>query len=154
MGRALLALPVVKETQMSTRGKVCCSSRASICYWFAASLVAWGLLSLVVLYWRPVGAASASTILLAAGVGCVANWLRNRTLHCGITAPLLLLAGILFLLSDVGLLHVAHRFVWPPLASGVGIAFLLEWRYARRLKRNKPRRSLVRKVKYHRARCD
>jgi len=117
---------------MSKPGEVCCSSPSSICYWFAVSLVAWGLLSLVGVYWRPLGSSSASTILLAAGIGCVANWLRNRTFHCGITAPLFLIAGVVFLLSDTQVVHLEPRFVWPFVLLGVGIAFLLEWKYAQR----------------------
>jgi hypothetical protein len=109
----------------------CCSSPASMCYWLTASMIAWGLLSLVGVYWRPLGPGSASTILLAAGMGCVANWKRNRTFHCGITAPLLLIAGTVFLLSDVGILNVPPRLVWALVGVGSGIAFLLEWKYAR-----------------------
>ena len=110
---------------------LCCSSPASMCYWLLASTIAWGLLSIVGVYWRPLGRDSASTILLAAGIGCVANWKRNRTFHCGITAPLLLIASMVFLLSDVGILNVPPPFVWAPVGVGIGIAFLLEWKYAR-----------------------
>jgi hypothetical protein len=117
--------------------KACCSSPASMCYWFAASLVAWGVLSFVGLYWSPLRASSATTILLAAAIGCAANWARNRTFHCGITAPLFLIAGIVFLLVDMRIVHIDPRFVWPFVIVGVGIAFLLEWRYARQLNLNK-----------------
>jgi hypothetical protein len=81
---------------MARRRNVCCSSPAAICYWFAVSMLAWGLLSLVGMYWQPFRASSAATVLLAAAVGCVANWFRNRTLHCGITAPLFLVGGVAF----------------------------------------------------------
>jgi hypothetical protein len=40
---------------ITTSKRSCCSSFASMCYWFAASLIARGLLSLVGLYWRPLG---------------------------------------------------------------------------------------------------
>jgi hypothetical protein len=75
---------------------------------------------------------SASTILLAAAVGCIGNWIKNRTLHCGITAPVFLLAGIVFLLSDARLVHIKPVIVWPFVLVGVGIAFVLEWKYAKR----------------------
>lgn len=117
---------------MTERKAACCSSPAAICYWGAASLIAWGVLSLIGLYWRPLHASSATTILFAMAIGCVANWLRNRTLHCVITAPLFLLAAVVFLMSDVSLVHVDDRLVWPFVLLGVGIAFLLEWRYAQR----------------------
>ena len=65
---------------MTERKAACCSSPAAMCYWCAASLVAWGVLSLIGLYWHPLHALSAATILLAMAVGCGANWLKNRTL--------------------------------------------------------------------------
>jgi hypothetical protein len=61
------------------------SSNVLLC---AVSVVAWGVLSLIGLYWFPLHALSAATILFAMAIGCVANWLRNRTLHCAITGPL------------------------------------------------------------------
>ena len=100
-------------------------------YWLIVSVLGWGLLTLVGFYWRPLGPLSASTILIAVGIGCAANWRRNRILHCGITAPLLLIAGTLFLLSDAQLIHVQPRLVWPFVVAGMVVAFLLEWRYAR-----------------------
>ena len=117
---------------MTEHKGACCSSPAAICYWCAISLIAWGVLSLIGLYWRPLHASSATTILFAMAIGCVANWLRNRSLHCVITAPLFLLAAVVFLMSDVSLVHVNDRLVWPFVPVGVGIAFLLEWRYAKR----------------------
>jgi len=109
---------------------VCCSSPASTRYWFAVSMITGGLLSLIGQYWHPLGPASASTILLATGVGCVANWRRHRTFHCAISGPLLLIAGTVFLLSDIGFLNVPTQFVWAVVGAGLGIAFLLETRYA------------------------
>jgi hypothetical protein len=117
---------------VTERKRACCSSPAAMCYWCAASLVAWGVLSLIGLYWRPLHALSAATILFAMAIGCVANWLRNRTLHCAITGPLFLIAAVVFLLSDVSMAHVNSLLVWPFVLTGVGIAFLLEWRYAQR----------------------
>jgi hypothetical protein len=95
-------------------------------------LIAWGSLSLVGIYWRPFRALSATTIFLAMAAGCLANWFRNRTLHCGITAPLFLIAGLVFLLSEMRVVYVDTRLVSPLVVIGVGIAFLLEWRYAGR----------------------
>jgi hypothetical protein len=99
-------------------------------YWCAASLVAWGLVSLLGLFWHPLGPASASTIVLAAGLGCAANWLKNRTFHCGITAPVLLIGGSAFLLWDIRVLRVPPGWVWLFVCAGTGIAFVLEWKYA------------------------
>jgi hypothetical protein len=106
-----------------------CSSPAAMCYWFVASLTAWGVLSLIGIDWHPLHGLSAATILFAMAIGCVANWRRNRTLHCGITGPLFLIAALVFLLSDVTMNHVNSFLVWPFVLIGVGVAFLLEWRY-------------------------
>jgi hypothetical protein len=117
---------------MTKQGQACCSSPASICYWLAASLMAWGVLSLIGIYWRPLHASSAVTCLLAMAVGCFANWLRNRTYHCAVTGPIFLIAGVVFLFSDARIIHVNAVWVWPCVFIGVGIAFLLEWQYAKR----------------------
>ena len=117
---------------MAELKSACCSSPAAICYWCVTSLIAWGALSLIGNYWHPLSAFSAPTILFAMAIGCGANWLRNRTLHCAVTGPMFSIAAILFLLSDLGLAHVNEPFVWPIILIGVGLAFLLEWRYAKR----------------------
>jgi hypothetical protein len=110
----------------------CCSSPAAICYWFIVSLIAWGVLSLIALYWHPLQASSAAVCLFAMAIGCLANWLRNRSFHCAITGPLFLIGGVVLLLSGVRLIHVDTRWVWPLVLIGTGIAFLLEWLYAER----------------------
>jgi hypothetical protein len=71
---------------------------------------------------------SAATVLFAMAIGCAANWLRNRTFHCGITGPLFLITAMVFLLSDATMIHVSSFLVWPFVLIGVGVAFLLEWR--------------------------
>jgi len=66
------------------------------------------------------------------GIGCVANWFKNRSFHCAISAPLFLIAGVAFLLAGLHVIHLNTLLVWPFLLIGVAIAFLLEWRYAKR----------------------
>jgi hypothetical protein len=117
---------------MSQKGPTCCSSPAAIFYWCASSLVAWGVLSLVGIYWHPLHALSAVTILFAMAIGCAANWYRNRTFHCAITGPVFLIAGFVFLLPDVATFEGNNSWVWPFVLIGVGLAFVLEWWYARR----------------------
>ena len=117
---------------MADNKGACCTSPAAMCYWFAASLVSWGILSLVGAHWRPLHWNSASTILFAAGIGCVANWLRNRSFHCAITAPLFLLAGLAFLLNDAGIARMNVSLVWSLVCVGTCVAFLSEWKYAKR----------------------
>src|SRR5438105_2125468 len=86
---------------MTKQVGACCSLPAAICYWFIVSLIAWGVLSLIGIYWRPLNASSAATCLFAMAIGCLANWLRNRSFHCAITGPLFLIGGVMFLLSGV-----------------------------------------------------
>ncbi len=117
---------------MTVHKGACCNSPAAMCYWFAASLIAWGGLSLAGIYWRPLHASSAATILFAMAIGCVANWLRHRTLHCAITGPLFFIAAVVFLLSDMSAARGNSLWIWPFVLLGVGIAFLLEWRYTRK----------------------
>jgi hypothetical protein len=67
-------------------------------------------------------------------IGCLANWLRNRTFHCSITGPLFLVGGVMFVLSAMGVIPRRDTlWVWPVLLLGIGIAFLLEWLYGKRL---------------------
>jgi hydrogenase/urease accessory protein HupE len=117
---------------MTKQLKACCSSPRAVRYWFTASLVAWGVLSLIGVFWRPLHASSAVACLFAMAIGCLANWSRNRSFHCAITGPLFLVAGTVFLLSDVHLIQAEAAWVWSFVVLGACIAFLLEWRYARR----------------------
>lgn len=116
---------------MTEHKETCCTSAAAVCYWFAVSLAAWGVLSFIGIYWRPLHGLSAATILFAMAIGCVANWLRNRTVHCAITGPLFLVAALVFLLPKVTRTHGNSLLVWPFVLIGVAIAFLVEWRHAR-----------------------
>ena len=111
--------------------KVCCSSPASICYWLIVSLAAWAVLALIGMLWHPLHAYSAATCLLAMSVGCFANAYKNRTYHCVLTGPLFLLAAILLLAT--GSFHIKAGFIWAGVLVGTGVAFLLEWRYSRKL---------------------
>jgi hypothetical protein len=110
--------------------KVCCSSPASICYWLIVSLAAWGVLAILGMFWHPLHGSSGATCLLAMAVGCFANSFKNRTYHCLLTGPLFLVGAILALSS--GFTHVKPMVIWVVVFAGTGIAFLLEWRYARK----------------------
>jgi len=110
---------------------VCCSSPASICYWVIVSVVAWAVFAIIGRFWHPLHGSSAATCLLAMAVGCFTNALKNRTYHCMLTGPLFLIAGILLLSSNPT--HVKPLPIWTGVIAGTGIAFFLEWRYARKL---------------------
>ena len=111
--------------------KACCSSPASICYWLVVSLAAWAVLSVIGIFWQPLHGSPGATCLLATSVGCFANAFKNRTYHCVLTGPLFLVGAILLLSSNF--MHVKPTVIWIGVLAGTGIAFLLEWRYARRL---------------------
>jgi hypothetical protein len=112
--------------------EACCTSPGALGYWFVVSLIAWGALSLIGFYWGPLHASPAAACFGGMAIGCLANWHRNRSLHCVITGPLFLIAGVVFLLSGERMIHVNTLWVWRFVFIGVGIAFLLEWRYAKR----------------------
>ena len=119
---------------VTAQGQTCCNSPSSICFWCSVSFLAWGVLGLIGIYWYPLLASSATTICFAIAIGCGINWFRNRTLHCAITGPGFLIAGALFLLSEIGMLAVTSSFVWTVVAILTGTAFLLEGLYAARNK--------------------
>ena len=104
-----------------------------MCYWCVVSLVAWGLLSLLGIVWHPLHATSAVTILFAAAIGCFANWIKNRTFHCSISAWIFLAGALVFLLTDTGVIQIEPRYVWSFVAVATVFSFILEWRYATRL---------------------
>ena len=112
--------------------ETCCTSPAAMCFWFGVSLAAWGVLSFIGMYWHPLHASSAVGILFAMAIGCFANWARHHSFHCAITGPLFLVAGAIFLMSDVRIIQVDTLWVWSFLLIGVAVAFLLEWHYAKR----------------------
>jgi hypothetical protein len=89
------------------------------------------MLLLAGVYWRPLAASSAAC-LLAMAIGCFANWLRNRSYHCAITGPLFLAGGLVLLFSGMHLIAFNIGWVWPFVLIGTCVAFLLEWRYAKR----------------------
>jgi len=121
-----------KFSAMRKQVEACCSSPASLCYWLIVSLIAWGVLSLIGFYWHPLHPPSAAACLFAMAVGCLANWHKNRSFHCAITGPLFLIAGVVFLLAGGHMIHVNTVLVWRLVLVGIGAAFLLEWRYAKR----------------------
>jgi hypothetical protein len=102
-----------------------------VVYWCAVSLLAWLVLGFFGMFWYPLHASSAATICLAVAFGCVANWRKNRTLHCGIPGPVFAIAGALFLLAEMRFVGIDPRMVWLVVAIVSSFSFLLEW-YATR----------------------
>ena len=117
--------------QMADRKNACCSSPAAVVYWLCVTMCSWAVLSLIGTIWHPLHATSAIAILFAMSAGCFANWIRNRTYHCSIDGPLFLVAGALFLLQAIGIVHFPPLIVWLPLLIGIAVSFCLEWRMTR-----------------------
>ena len=106
----------------------CCTSPAAMWFWAAAFAVLYGMGLLMRSAW-PVFEPYADTLLLAAlGAACFINFGRNRTLHCGLTGPLFLLAAIAAALIEAGLWDVSDEALWGVVLVGVALAFLIEWR--------------------------
>ena len=69
------------------------------------------------------------TLLLAAlGLACFINFGRNRALHCGLTGPLFLIAAVVAVLMEAGVLSINENALWGLVLVGVALAFLVEWR--------------------------
>jgi hypothetical protein len=95
-----------KEKQMAPFrfSQTCCTSPAAMWFWAAAFAVLYGMGLLMRSTW-PVFEPYADTLLLAAlGAACFINFGRNRTLHCGLTGPLFLVAAIVAALIEAGIL--------------------------------------------------
>ena len=69
-----------------------------------------------------------TAILIALAAACAINFGRNRTLHCGLTAPLFLLGAVAAALIEAGAWQVDMAIVWSVVLLGVAAAFVMEWR--------------------------
>jgi hypothetical protein len=96
-------------------------------YWTIIFVISLAALTIVAVYWHPF---SNAVVPLAVGIGCVANWAKNRTYHCGITGPIFILAGAALLLAAVGYIHVQSIVIWALAVIGTVVALYLESRYA------------------------
>jgi len=113
----------------------CCTTPSAMGFWTAmfALFYAVGLLvRSIVPALQPYGD---TVILTALAAACVVNLRRNRTLHCGLTAPLFAIAAIVAGLIEAGLLRFDERVMWGVVIVGVAIAFLVEWRTVGRQRR-------------------
>ena len=109
-------------------GQSCCTSPAAVWFWAGAFVVLYAVGLLLRFTWpffEPYG----DTLLLAAlGAACFINFGRNRTLHCGLTGPLFLVATIVAVLIEAGIWTVDEQLLWAVVLVGVVLAFLIEWR--------------------------
>ena len=110
-------------------GEACCTSPAAMRYWMIIFFAALAPLVIISVYWHPLSGAAGP---FAAGIACLANWRKNRTYHCGISAPVLILAGTVLLLAGMRLIRVETGIIWVFVGAGVLASLALEWRYAKR----------------------
>jgi hypothetical protein len=105
-------------------------------FWAAAFVALYGLGLIARSTW-PALEPYADTLLLAAlGLACFINFGRNRTLHCGLTGPLFLIAAVVALLMEAQVWNVDEGALWGLVLLGVALAFLLEWRAVGRQRQN------------------
>lgn len=114
----------------------CCTSPAAMWFWAAAFAALYGI-GLVLRSTWPLFEPYGDTLLLAAlGGACFINFGRNRTLHCGLTGPLFLVAAIVAALMEAGIWAIREDALWGVVLAGVALAFLIEWRVAGRQGQN------------------
>jgi hypothetical protein len=119
--------------------QTCCTSPAAMWFWAAAFAVLYGI-GLVMRSTWPVFEPYADTLLLVAlGAACFINFGRNRTLHCGLTGPLFLVAAIVAALMEAGIWGDNENALWSVVLVGVALAFLVEWRAVGRQGHNSSR---------------
>ena len=119
-----------------TFGQTCCTSPAAMWFWAAAFGALYGL-DLVARSTWPVFEPYADTLLLAAlGLACFINFGRNRTLHCGLTGPLFLVAAVVAFLTEAQVWNLNEEALWGLVLGGVAFAFLIEWRAVGRHSQN------------------
>ncbi|MGQ0736968.1 MAG: hypothetical protein ACT4QD_25360 [Acidobacteriota bacterium] len=116
--------------------QTCCTSPAAMWFWAAAFVVLYGVGFFARSTW-PVFQPYGGTLLLAAlGLACVINFGRNRTLHCGLTGPLFLIAAVVAFFMEAGVWDVNGDALWGLVLVGVALAFLIEWRAVGRQRQN------------------
>lgn len=108
--------------------QTCCTTPAAMWFWAAAFAVLYGI-GLVMRSTWPAFEPYADTLLLVAlGAACFINFGRNRTLHCGLTGPLFLVAAIVAALMEAGIWSVDENALWGVVLVGVALACVIEWR--------------------------
>ena len=108
--------------------QTCCTSPAAMWFWAAAFAVLYGIGLVMRSIWPAFEPYADTLLLVALGAACFINFGRNRTLHCGLTGPLFLVAAIVAALMEAGIWNVDENALWSVVLVGVALAFLIEWR--------------------------
>jgi hypothetical protein len=115
---------------MTKRLEACCSSPAAMGYWFTVSLVAWGVLSLIGFFFALCTRPRRLPF-------CDGHRLPRQLVPESLISLRYYRPNIFDRWHSVPALRrtpikVKDAWVWPFVLVGTLIAFLLEWRYARR----------------------
>ena len=108
--------------------------------WFctAAFVLIYGAGLLLTSLVSTLGVFADTLILGAVGGACLLNFRRNRTVHCGITGPIVLLGAVAAALIEAGVWRMDMAIVWGVVLLGAGVAFAIEWRTVRRERARQP----------------
>jgi hypothetical protein len=132
---ALIVLVVTaRSTNMNrpTLADCCATTPSAMCFWTAVFGLSYGAAVLLRTVWPSANQYRDTATLTALAVACIANFSRNRTLHCALTGPLFLAGAIVALLGEAGIWHVESSLLWAVVLIGVIVSFLVEWRTPRR----------------------
>ena len=114
-----------------SRGLFCCTPQACG-LWFAVFLVLLGGGLLLLALWPEAARYQQAWLFAAVGIACLINVRWNRVYHCAITGPFFLLVAGILALDEAGMWTVPKTPLWPIVLIVVGVALLLEWRFASR----------------------
>jgi hypothetical protein len=114
--------------------QTCCTTPSATVFWAVTAAVIYGAGLVLRLIWPAARPYGDTLILVALGTACFINFGRNRTLHCGLTGPILILAAVIAALGEAGKWHVDFSVLWAVVLVGVAIAFVIEWRTVGRSK--------------------
>jgi hypothetical protein len=110
--------------------RFCCLTSRSACTWIVAFLILYALGS-VAFHLTHFDRYQGAVLFAAMGLACFVNLVQNRTFHCAITGPFFVLVSAALALQSYGVWNVSKAVLWPTVLIVVGIAFLLERRFAR-----------------------
>ena len=119
-----------------TFGQTCCTSPAAMWFWAAAFAVLYGSGLLARSTWHMFEPYADTLLLAALGLACFINFGRNRTLHCGLTGPVFLIAAAVAFLMEAEVWDVNEDALWGLVLVGVALAFFIEWRAVGRRRQN------------------
>lgn len=105
----------------------CCTTPSAMWFWCASFVAFFGLSLLLGRVWPELQQYGDTMLLVGLAAACFVNYARNRTLHCGLTGPLFLIAAVVALLIEA-VWRIDQDVLWIVVLIGVALAFVIEWR--------------------------